>query len=228
MEKLLPVPEKMEADSPAFSGREPGAGGCHGLCLFSWGIFYGGSRDASGAAASPAGSPEPCPRRGGTGADFCIQHFYGSPESGNADGCIYYQNEESAKERQPYFVGKGWRDGGRAAALCGVVAAAGAAFLFNLAFNGSRLRDDASLEIQITAHRGSSQSAPENTMAASAMAVEELADYAEVDVQYSRDRGMVVVPRYESVPGGRTDRRVGGSDVLKSFLSWMWDAGFLS
>ena len=121
---------------------------------------------------------------------------------------VYYQNEESAKERQPYFVGKGWRDGGRAAALCGVVAAAGAAFLFNLAFNGSRLRDDAFLEIQITAHRGSSKSAPENTMAAIEMAVEEMADFAEVDVQESRDGELVLCHDRNLKRVAGTDRRV--------------------
>ena len=105
---------------------------------------------------------------------------------------LYYQNEEREQKRLPYFVGKGWRDRGRAAALGGVLAAAGAAFLFNLAFNGSRLRDDALLEVQITAHRGSSESAPENTMAAVAMAVEEMADFAEVDVQESLDGYLVL------------------------------------
>ncbi len=46
--------------------------------------------------------------------------------------------------------------------------------------------------IQITAHRGSSREAPENTMAAMSKAIDDLADYVEIDVQETKD-GVVVL-----------------------------------
>ncbi len=46
---------------------------------------------------------------------------------------------------------------------------------------------------QIWAHRGSSNRAPENTMAAFRLAMEEGADGIEIDVQFSRDKQVVVI-----------------------------------
>jgi glycerophosphoryl diester phosphodiesterase len=48
-------------------------------------------------------------------------------------------------------------------------------------------------EVGITAHRGSSITAPENTMAAILLAVEEGADYVEIDVQETKDGTVVLV-----------------------------------
>ncbi|MDO5351013.1 MAG: glycerophosphodiester phosphodiesterase [Lachnospiraceae bacterium] len=73
-----------------------------------------------------------------------------------------------------------------------VLAFISAFFVFDLSYNGSLAGSDALLEIQITAHRGSSGEAPENTMAAIQMAVEEMADFAEIDVQESLD-GVIVL-----------------------------------
>ena len=64
--------------------------------------------------------------------------------------------------------------------------------LFYAVRNGSVITGDILKEIQITAHRGSSKSAPENTLAAMAKAVEELADFVEIDVQETKD-GVVVL-----------------------------------
>ncbi len=75
-----------------------------------------------------------------------------------------------------------------AAAACGI----SSFFIFDLVYNGSVIGPDILSEIQITAHRGSSGSAPENTMAALETAVDEMADYAEIDVQYSSDKVIVV------------------------------------
>ena len=47
-------------------------------------------------------------------------------------------------------------------------------------------------QTEITAHRGSSKMAPENTMAALEAAMEEMADYSEIDVQTTAD-GIVVL-----------------------------------
>lgn len=65
-------------------------------------------------------------------------------------------------------------------------------FIFDLVYNGSQSGSDAFLEIQITAHRGSSKSAPENTIAAVEAAVEEMADFVEIDVQETFDGALVV------------------------------------
>lgn len=47
-------------------------------------------------------------------------------------------------------------------------------------------------EVEITAHRGSSSSAPENTIPALEAAIEELADFAEIDVQETADGELIV------------------------------------
>ncbi len=56
---------------------------------------------------------------------------------------------------------------------------------------GSRL--DLTREVSITAHRGASGMAPENSMAAFRAAMESGADYSELDVQRTRDGEIVVV-----------------------------------
>lgn len=64
--------------------------------------------------------------------------------------------------------------------------------VFDVARNGAFLSKDLLNEIQITAHRGSSLSAPENTIPALMAAVEELADYAEIDIQETKDGELVL------------------------------------
>lgn len=80
--------------------------------------------------------------------------------------------------------------------MFGIVIAAAAAvsliFLFDVARNGSAITDDILTTVQITAHRGSSKEAPENTMAAMVKAAEDLADLVEIDVQETKD-GVVVL-----------------------------------
>lgn len=78
--------------------------------------------------------------------------------------------------------------------------AAAAVFLFlleisyvlYLAENKAAISDDLLAGTQITAHRGGAKEAPENTLCALAYAREHLADYAEIDVQETRD-GVVVL-----------------------------------
>ena len=48
-------------------------------------------------------------------------------------------------------------------------------------------------EIKVTAHRGSSIQAPENTMLAFEKAVQEMADYIELDVQQTKDGAIIVM-----------------------------------
>lgn len=47
--------------------------------------------------------------------------------------------------------------------------------------------------IHVTAHRGSSKSAPENTLSSIDLAIREQADYAEVDVQQTKDGSLVLL-----------------------------------
>lgn len=69
-----------------------------------------------------------------------------------------------------------------------VIGVLGATLLGASAIHGVALEDD----VQITAHRGGAMHAPENSLAAIRQAIEDRADWVEVDVQESRD-GIVVV-----------------------------------
>ena len=71
---------------------------------------------------------------------------------------------------------------------------AGVATLATIAgFTWSLLKEvDLDAEVLVIAHRGSSLAAPENTMAAVELAIQEDSDYIEIDVQETSD-GMVVV-----------------------------------
>lgn len=80
-------------------------------------------------------------------------------------------------------------------AVAGLAAGAG---LIDGAVNGSFLDSSVVVQTEITAHRGSSGSAPENTMAALAAAVEEMADWAEIDVQETAD-GVVILCHDENL-----------------------------
>lgn len=64
--------------------------------------------------------------------------------------------------------------------------------LFDVIHNGSAITADMLNVIHITAHRGSSMDAPENTLAAVDRAIRDLADFVEIDVQESKD-GVVVL-----------------------------------
>ncbi|WP_455715880.1 glycerophosphodiester phosphodiesterase family protein [Anaerosporobacter sp.] len=76
--------------------------------------------------------------------------------------------------------------------LISVVMIVNVIYFYNSFYNGVFGVEDALSPIKITSHRGNSISAPENTMYSIASAVEELADYAEIDVQETKD-GVVVL-----------------------------------
>lgn len=104
-----------------------------------------------------------------------------------------YSNHLSREPRWDFSYPSGKSMRGRIlGAAVTVAAAVSLVFLFDMVRNGSAITDDILMEIQITAHRGSSKSAPENTMAAMETAVEELADFVEIDVQETSD-GVVVL-----------------------------------
>lgn len=71
---------------------------------------------------------------------------------------------------------------------------------------GSRL--DLTRDVAITAHRGASSMAPENSMAAFRAAMEAGADYSELDVQRTRDGEIVVVHDGDLMRMGRDPRKV--------------------
>lgn len=76
--------------------------------------------------------------------------------------------------------------------LLAVVTAVSMAAVYDVSVNGAALAEDLFSEIQITAHRGASRMAPENTLPALQSAMDEMADYAEIDVQETRDGHLVL------------------------------------
>lgn len=102
---------------------------------------------------------------------------------------------------------------GRAAAAVAVLTAAGLLYILDMVYHGFAHTDDIFSGTQITAHRGSSRSAPENTMAAVAAAVAEMADYVELDVQLTQDE--VVVLGHDA-----TLKRVAGVNRAISSMGW--------
>lgn len=67
-------------------------------------------------------------------------------------------------------------------------------------------RLDFSIPIQITAHRGSSAAAPENTLSALRQALKDGADFAEIDVQTTKDGEVVLLHDRDLMRMGRDPR----------------------
>ena len=65
-------------------------------------------------------------------------------------------------------------------------------YIFNVVKSGTLLARNAILNTQITAHRGSSYFLPENTILSLEKAIEEMADFSEIDLQETQD-GVVVL-----------------------------------
>jgi glycerophosphoryl diester phosphodiesterase len=61
----------------------------------------------------------------------------------------------------------------------------------------------------VTAHRGASVYAPENTLSAFSRAIEEMADYIELDVQQTKDGAIVVMHDSSAYRTTGVDRRIG-------------------
>ena len=75
-------------------------------------------------------------------------------------------------------------------------------------FMASRL--DLKEDVQITAHRGASAEAPENTLAALRRAIETGATYAEIDVQHTRDGQIVLLHDADLMRMAGDPRRLAG------------------
>ncbi|MFC1828149.1 glycerophosphodiester phosphodiesterase family protein [Thermodesulfobacteriota bacterium] len=87
--------------------------------------------------------------------------------------------------------------------VCAAMATAivtGIAFLENI---------DLDRKIRVTAHRGSSLSAPENTMSAVRRAVADMADYAEIDVQTTEDGVVVLLHDADLMRVASVNKRIG-------------------
>lgn len=89
--------------------------------------------------------------------------------------------------------------------ITGALAGASLFLIFDMVYNGGSPDWSVLGQTEITAHRGSSKMAPENTIAALETAMDEMADYSEIDVQTTAD-GIVVVCHDLNL------KRVGGVD----------------
>lgn len=106
----------------------------------------------------------------------------------------YFQFSSRVLKKSGNISDSGTRWANRKTALISISAATifSLLTLFHVVYNGSAIAGGILSTVQITAHRGSSKEAPENTMAAIKQAVEDLSDYAEIDVQETKD-GVVVL-----------------------------------
>jgi glycerophosphoryl diester phosphodiesterase len=121
---------------------------------------------------------------------------------------LFAVSPEAAAEELPRELERAPEVGGyaglnRRRIVAGVVAAAVAAGVLGyLVIDSVRLDDD----VLVIGHRGASAEAPENTLAAVALAVEQRVDYVEIDVLESADGEVVVIH-------DRDLMRVGGSPL---------------
>ena len=108
---------------------------------------------------------------------------------------IYYRFETGRGRPKPW-ESAGFAAGrvGRAQVLAfmGTAAALSLLLAFDSVRNGSPIDLSVIIRTEVTAHRGSSMQAPENTLPAIEEAIQEMADFAEIDVQTTSD-GVIVV-----------------------------------
>ena len=130
---------------------------------------------------------------------------------------VYYQygNRRFHAERWDFgYPSKGSMNRRTLAAVLTAVVCVGLFYIYDLVRNGSELSEELLIATEITAHRGSSRTAPENTIPAIEAAIEELADSAEIDVQMTAD-GVIVLGHDASL------KRVAG--VNRSIASMTFD-----
>lgn len=129
----------------------------------------------------------------------------------------YYQygNRRFHAERWDFgYPSKGSVNRRTLAAVLTAVVCVGLFYIYDLVRNGSELSEELLITTEITAHRGSSRTAPENTIPAIEAAIEELADSVEIDVQMTSD-GVIVLGHDASL------KRVAG--VNRSIASMTFD-----
>ena len=113
---------------------------------------------------------------------------------------------------------------GTAALLVFVLAGAGGFAAWDSFYAGAVRASSITAQAQITSHRGSSYEAPENTLPAIEKAIEDMADYVEIDVQETKD-GVVVVYHDSSLrritgDAGRIWEYTYGELLLMDFGGW--------
>jgi glycerophosphoryl diester phosphodiesterase len=74
-----------------------------------------------------------------------------------------------------------------------VIISVNAFYFYSIVYNGLFGIEDALSPVKITSHRGNSVDAPENTLVALESAVDNLADYAEIDVQETKDGQIILL-----------------------------------
>lgn len=134
------------------------------------------------------------------GALAAMYHCYGNPVSG-------FESNGPADSAGDSVVQK------RAVILAAVIGASTFLYVFDVIYHGFARTETIMGKTQITAHRGSSRTAPENTLAAIQASVEELADYVELDVQMTKDQ--VVVLGHDA-----TLKRVAGINSTIASMTW--------
>ena len=125
---------------------------------------------------------------------------------------VYYQFEMKNNHRLPWdfslprqmHIKRKWM-----LTITGALAGASLFLIFDMVYNGSSPDWSVLGQTEITAHRGSSRRAPENTMAALEKAMDEMADYSEIDVQTSADGVVVVCHDLNLKRVAGVDRRLG-------------------
>lgn len=107
----------------------------------------------------------------------------------------YYQygNRRFHEERWDFhYPARGTASRRHMATVLIAMSAVGMLYIYDMVRNGFAISDELLVEMQITAHRGSSRTAPENTLSAVEAAIEELADSVELDVQLTADGEVVL------------------------------------
>lgn len=123
------------------------------------------------------------------------------------------QNKERWKFEAGEHAGLPWMSRRNRMAALALLTALSAGAMYDAFYRGNVLAADQLREVQLTAHRGASTSAPENTMPAMEAAVDQMADFAELDVQETRDGVLVLF--HDS-----TLERIDGTRRTIRSLSW--------
>lgn len=114
------------------------------------------------------------------GAMTVLYHQFGGASPIPVNEYDFPKNQEGYSRKRWFFT------------LTAVLSGISAFMVFDMVYNGNSPDQAILSQVEITAHRGSSKHAPENTMAAIKAAIDEMADYSEIDVQLSED-GVPVV-----------------------------------
>ncbi len=115
--------------------------------------------------------------------------------SGITVGVFYHyepKKKDVAYRSLPFKMNRPWKK--RTAIIVIVLVIAGTIYnIVDVVRNGNLSMSDAFGGIAITAHRGLSYEAPENTLPALELAIDNLADYAEIDVRQTEDKVIVLM-----------------------------------